>query len=1163
MSVDRFRFVSPGVFINEIDQSQVAGRRRGGAGPVVFGVAEKGPALVPVTVSTYADFVNMFGRPMPGTGRNSDVWRNGNHANPTYGAYAAKAYLANSAPLTFVRLVGDQDPAANADGLAGWDFPLLTPSSKGGPYGLFIVGSGSTRHGEGMLAAVFYLTGSDATIELSGNLAGTVTPVAGAGTLIEPVSIAATSTAEYKVRISSSLGIKEKTFNFDPKSGRYIRSVFNTNPQLLNSAITIGSNLEDHLLGPSYERSVLDFVQPLDGDGDISRTDFSDTYGVILGLVSGSANGANFRTGYVTPATPWIVAQQLGTDFAKFDINSTVPRLFRVHSREGVEYAQSHYKISFSDIKPSTNPQFEAYGTFTLLVRDLQDTDENPVIYEQFNNLSLNPASNNYIGRKIGDKSFEYDSVNLKWRELGQYPNRSKYIRVEMDEEVDNGSQEASLLPFGYRGIPTYRGFNGASGSLELLDFSLTTDPASLAKSIFRDGGSGSLPGGPGTGRGASQLATSQILFSGSIKNMVTPGNVLQAGLALTNSAGLVEIFVPSTSSYRMASGSTLQRPAGAGRGGPGQGSYVFWTTGSSPFATALTTATNLKNVLDNSALSKLGLTSKVVTAGAVAILQLTQSAPGTAGNATVGITGSSIFDSAPFWAPNILSASAKGFSGGLGSAGDTSAIYWGARVGSGGLIDAASFLMPQMAMRASSADGNLARSKNAFFGLTTNQGPDTLIFDGTIRDLIRVMPQGLAARTVILSPGFSLDDIVISAGPTARHSGSELGVYNNTIVGNTDDIKSSNPYRGTPQGARRAGTSKTALSSSYASLLNAGWNRFTVPMYGGFDGVDIQERNPFNNSRALAGTDKLTRDAPMYYTIKKAIDSVADQDQININLAAIPGVTDTQTTDYLLAMAEERKDVLAIIDLENGFIPSTENTDSFSARKGTSADTVSGVEDRDFNSSYGCAYYPWVQIQDTSRGRRLWVPPSTIALGVLASSAAKTALWFAPAGFNRGGLGGGSAGLRVTNVIERLTSEQRDNLYEVNVNPIASFPSEGIVVFGQKTLQATPSALDRINVRRLLIYLKKQIRIIANNILFDPNVQVTWNRFTNRVDPFLSSVKQRYGLSDYRVILDKSTTTPDLVDRNIMYAKILLKPTRAIEFIALDFVITRSGVEF
>ena len=144
-----------------------------------------------------------------------------------------------------------------------------------------------------------------------------------------------------------------------------------------------------------------------------------------------------------------------------------------------------------------------------------------------------------------------------------------------------------------------------------------------------------------------------------------------------------------------------------------------------------------------------------------------------------------------------------------------------------------------------------------------------------------------------------------------------------------------------------------------------------------------------------------------------------------------------------------------------------------------------------------------------------------------------------------------------------RLTSKNRDDLYAANINPIATFPSEGIVIFGQKTLQITPSALDRINVRRLMIFVKKEISRIANTILFEPNVQVTWDRFVGAAEPFLSDVKSRFGLTDFRVVLDKNTTTDDLIDRNILYAKIFLKPARAIEYIALDFIITRTGASF
>jgi phage tail sheath protein FI len=183
--------------------------------------------------------------------------------------------------------------------------------------------------------------------------------------------------------------------------------------------------------------------------------------------------------------------------------------------------------------------------------------------------------------------------------------------------------------------------------------------------------------------------------------------------------------------------------------------------------------------------------------------------------------------------------------------------------------------------------------------------------------------------------------------------------------------------------------------------------------------------------------------------------------------------------------------------------------------------------------------------------------------LGTFASTQARSELWFAPAGFTRGGLTEGSAGLPVLGVSQRLSSKDRDDLYENNINPIAQFPAEGIVIFGQKTLQVTPSALDRINVRRLMVFLKKQISIIASRLIFDQNVQATWNRFRGQVEPFLEGVKARLGLVDFRVILDDTTTTPELIDRNIMYAKIFLKPARSIEFIAIDFVITNSGASF
>ena len=292
---------------------------------------------------------------------------------------------------------------------------------------------------------------------------------------------------------------------------------------------------------------------------------------------------------------------------------------------------------------------------------------------------------------------------------------------------------------------------------------------------------------------------------------------------------------------------------------------------------------------------------------------------------------------------------------------------------------------------------------------------------------------------------------------------------------------------------------------------------------------------------------------------------TVSDPESVDMNLLVAPGLTNTSLTQHMINVCESRGDSLALIDLPSVYIPPHEKYYSDkSSRRGTTPTTaVNDLKDRRVDSSYGATFYPWVQTRDAASGRMLWIPPTVAMMGVLGSSEAKTAVWFAPAGFNRGGLTEGAAGIPITSVTERLTSKDRDLLYEARINPIASFPNTGIVVFGQKTLQERRSALDRINVRRLVIYLKKQISIISAQVLFEQNVQATWDRFRGLVEPFLANVKTKFGITDYKLILDETTTTPDLIDQNILYAKIMVKPARAIEYIAIDFVITSTGASF
>jgi len=183
--------------------------------------------------------------------------------------------------------------------------------------------------------------------------------------------------------------------------------------------------------------------------------------------------------------------------------------------------------------------------------------------------------------------------------------------------------------------------------------------------------------------------------------------------------------------------------------------------------------------------------------------------------------------------------------------------------------------------------------------------------------------------------------------------------------------------------------------------------------------------------------------------------------------------------------------------------------------------------------------------------------PPSVVLPGVIAFTDKVAHEWFAPAGLNRGGL---------TSVLEaqtRLTHSERDDLYEDRVNPIASFPGQGVCVWGQKTLQARPSALDRVNVRRLLIKLKKFIASSSRYLVFEQNTAGTRNRFMNIVNPFLESVQANSGLSAFRVVMDDTNNTPDVVDRNQLVGQIFIQPTRTAEFIVLDFIVQPTGAAF
>jgi len=274
------------------------------------------------------------------------------------------------------------------------------------------------------------------------------------------------------------------------------------------------------------------------------------------------------------------------------------------------------------------------------------------------------------------------------------------------------------------------------------------------------------------------------------------------------------------------------------------------------------------------------------------------------------------------------------------------------------------------------------------------------------------------------------------------------------------------------------------------------------------------------------------------------AINLLANQDEFDINLIVCPGINDNMhnnITEQLLTMCENRGDVMTIIDP----VPFGKEI----------ANAVTEANDKD--SSYGAMYWPWVQIADPQTGRYVWVPQSVVMPGIYAFNDKVSAEWFAPAGLNRGGQE------IVVQAERKLTHANRDELYEANVNPVATFPGEGVVVWGQKTLQKKSSALDRVNVRRLLINLKKFIASVSKYLVFENNTATTRNRFLSQVNPYMESVQQRQGLYAFKVVMDESNNTPDVIDRNIMKGDIFIQPAKAAEFIVIDFNVMPTGATF
>lgn len=334
-----------------------------------------------------------------------------------------------------------------------------------------------------------------------------------------------------------------------------------------------------------------------------------------------------------------------------------------------------------------------------------------------------------------------------------------------------------------------------------------------------------------------------------------------------------------------------------------------------------------------------------------------------------------------------------------------------------------------------------------------------------------------------------------------------------------------------TPNYFDNSGVPKAAFTGSIPAVASGSFSGGVGALFGSaaakyYDTIS-------NQTQGLTGSD-----------YNNMINLLSNTDDYKFNLLLTPGLCDSLHTSQctsIISNTANRGDNLYVLDL----VPYNSTTTAVTGQAATR------------NNSYAASYWPWVQTQDPDSGKNVWVPASTLMAGVFAYNDKVAEPWFAPAGINRGGL------TSVIRAEQKLTQSDRDTLYQGKVNPIATFPGQGVVAYGQKTLQTQASALDRVNVRRLLISLKSYIGQTANALVFEQNTLATRNQFLAQVNPYLQSVQQRQGLYAFKVVMDESNNTADVIDRNQLVGAIYIQPTRTAEFIYLNFNIMPTGVAF
>jgi hypothetical protein len=1052
-------FRSPGFFEQEIDLSarKVAPF---GTPAGVIGTAEKGPAFVPVTVGSFADFNTKFGS------LNSD----------RFGPYAVNEFLKNRTSLTYLRILGagandsvsniettiNQGTVKNAGfRLVSADADKTGAGSSGEHVGavqfLVAVHDAVTNQALGFpvltdndsiasadsatLVRAVVLMASGTRMQLLG-ATGSYVDLNTAATLnkgsVTPGTIdgsALTDASKYfKIVLSSSAGasfgnseknagIRILSASLDPRSAHYVSKILNTDPLKFQS--------EEHLL--YLDLPVAHELAPIISTGE------------SVALLSGSANTTaaggdtstafrdlfgRFDTRYTTPKTTAFISQPYGTKEYS---------LFHFESLSDGAYANDKFKVSIANLRASTDPN-DKYGTFEVQLRTFDDSDTNTAIIEAYPNITLDPNSERYIARVIGDKKvyYDFDQEDPDERRLivqGKYPNVSQRIRVIMNSGLEDGEVPQTALPFGFRGLPVIK----------------TTD---------------SLTDVATTGLIDGRNAT---IGNNESRRLSAVGLNLTAGIPTSTAhAGTSPVFPPVPFRFKVTRGDVSTTGY---RGQPGNDERV------------------------------------------------------------------------------------------------DGRFYWGIkfdRIEESTVVD-----NPVLNANIAQGINPLIKSYTKFQGI---EKLDTLV-TGTATDEYNNNKFTLA-RVAFSNGGTALSAVFSAMTGTAREHMKEAAYIRN----------------GKPDGNRYTIIDPSTAVSRYtlASLVHTsstlfnrftGFAKYTNVFYGGFDGVNILDKDAslFRDKAFSADTGGKAIDgdpdvglaqvssnnqmgegrlANSNMSVRRAVDIMTDPWATQINILAIPGVRDSFVTDHALIKTKEYSKAIYVMDTLKYDEENTRLYDDSTARVDV-RQTSENFESRAIDNNYGATFFPDVYIDDHVNNQIVKVPSSVAALGTLGFNDRVAYPWFAPAGFNRGGLD------FVRNVENRLTAGDRDTLYDARINPIAVFPNTGFVIFGQKTLQFAKSALDRVNVRRLLLEVKRQVVGVAERILFEPNTPVTRARFVSQVTPLLALIQAQAGLEQFKVIMDDTNNSQIDVETNKLNGRIVIVPTRAVEFIAIDFIITNAGVSF